>query len=461
MSTKGSDSLPEMITFFKKVSSATFEQSVFSRLLKYGKIVVRVRDSVFGSKNLRQGLQDYFTPKDTALFAPALHTQLMSSGTRVAVTSAKDGGKTACLIASYNHSSSTESSACLEREEDANKDMKIWEAAMATSAAPYYLPAFEKPELGTSYVDGAVWANCPAEVAYHEMEKLWPGDTGTLDALVSLGTGMQDAKPAEMPALVNLGFLATLRAMFQRQMDSKATWFNFVTQSAPPHVRPRLYRLDPPIRGGDDPVRLYDYEMIPDLQERMEAWTSSTAQAEIALVADTLVANLFFFEPDDDIQDQPSVLLSDRTNDVLCGTIRCRLGHQTPQLVQLLELVDGFAFTQLDAAVGDANLVERVQQLPPGHWEPIRMAVREGPIPRRASALDMMVVNDPHAHVHGAVGHAVPKFRVPYTVVVRKGSLGPLVLGVKLHRRDKRIPISGFPVTMAELKRRAGQKWLR
>jgi len=453
MSTKGSESLPEMMAFFNKASENTFAQSALKKILQYGRIVAQMRDSTFDAKGLRQALQDYFQPKDTALFAPALHTQLMSSGTRVAVTSAKDGGRTACLIASYNHPSPTEGSACLEREEDAEKDMKIWEAAMATSAAPYYLPCFEKPQQRTSYVDGAVWANCPAQVAYTEMEKLWPGDTASVDALVSLGTGMQDAKPFEMPALVNTGFLAAIRAMFKRQMDSKATWLNFVTETAPPHVRPRLHRLDPPLRGGDDPVRLYDYKMIPDLQERVSDWTGSAAQKEIALIADTLVANLFFFEPDDGIQPQSAKsLLSDKTNDVLQGTIRCRLGYQTPQLVRLLGLVEDFAFTQLDVAPGDTNLVEKVRQLPTSRWEPIRTTLKEGHMAKRASSIEMMAVD----------GHsAVPKFRVPYTIVVQKGSLGPLVLGVKLHRRDTRISISGFPVTMPELKRRASQVWLR
>jgi len=126
------------------------------------------------------------------------------------------------LITSYNHPLGNPANN-LEREEDSHKDMKIWEAALATSAAPSYLPPFEKIETNAQYVDGAVYANCPAEVAYGEMEKLWPKSGASLDVLVSLGTGDQKAKNNETPTLVNLGFFVSIRAMFQRQLDSKSS----------------------------------------------------------------------------------------------------------------------------------------------------------------------------------------------------------------------------------------------
>ncbi|KAK0613584.1 hypothetical protein B0T14DRAFT_569613 [Immersiella caudata] len=137
---------------------------------------------------------------------------------------------------------------------------------MATSAVTYYLPCFEKPEQTTSYVDGAVWTNCPAQVAYAEMEKLWPGDPASLDALMSLGTGMQDVKPFEMPALVNMGFLAAIRAVLKRQMDSKATWLNFVTETALPlHLTspgPPPSHTHPNRRKSRDDVE-YDFSYYP------------------------------------------------------------------------------------------------------------------------------------------------------------------------------------------------------
>jgi len=472
MSTKGSESLPEMIEFFESVSAETFEQGRLAKIVQYGLMLLRIRDSVFRAEGLRQGLQDYFTPKDTALFAPALHTHLMSSGTRVAVTAAKDlGGKTDCLITSYNHPSSSDEADCksstyvLEREEDVDKDMKIWEAGMATSAAPYYLPPFKKPESETTYIDGAVWANCPAQVAYAEMEKLWPtSGTAPLDYMVSLGTGIQDAKSVEMPSLVNTRLLVTFRTIFQRQLDSKSTWSHFVSETAPPHIRPRLHRFNPPLEvaAGDEQVKLYNYKLISELRGRVDEWTSTTAKEDVALVANELIASLFFFEPDNSNRvsdNRVDSLLSDKRNvDVLHGSIRCRLGHQTPQLLQLLEMVEGFAFAQLDGAVcGSVNVVEAARRLPAGLWEPVRMMIRDGANFREVPPINMIQVVDETVGGHAAV----PKFRVPYSFSVRRGSTGPLVLGVKLHRCKSRIAISGFPATMADLKRRASEVWLQ
>jgi len=465
MSTKGSESLPEMMEFFESVSTDTFEQGALAKIVQYGLMVLRIRDSVFSAEGLRQGLQNYFTPKDTALFAPALHTHLMSSGTRVAVTAAKDlGGKTDCLITSYNHPSSSGEADCksstyvVEREEDVDKDMKIWEAGMATSAAPYYLPSFKKSESQTEYIDGAVWANCPAQVAYAEMEKLWPNSTAPLDSMVSLGTGIQDTKPVEMPSLVNTRLLVTFRTIFQRQLDSKSTWSHFVSETAPPHIRPRLHRFNPPLGGGDDQVKLYNYKLIPELRGRVDEWTSTTAKEDVARVANELIASLFFFEPDSVSDKHVGSLLSDKRNDVLHGTIRCRLGHQTPQLLHLLRMVEGFAFTQLDGAVGgNVNTVEAVRRLPVGQWEPVRMMVRDGANLREVPPVNMIQVVDEVVGGHAAV----PKFRVPYTISVRRGSMGPLVIGVKLHRCESRIAISGFPVIIADLKRRAGEVFLQ
>ena len=292
-----------MIKFFSEVSMKTFSQTTagfisrfgpFKKVTTYALMVLRLAESVFPSEPLKEGLKKFFKKHQTSLFAPALHSQ--PSTTRVAVTSAKDLGQTTCLITSYNHPLGNPTSN-LEREEDSEKDIKIWEAALATSAAPFFLPPFEKQETNTQYVDGAVYANCPAQVAYGEVEKLWPDNGASLDLLVSLGTGDQKNKNAETPTLVNLGFFVSIRAMFQRQLDSKSNWANFEQQTAPINVRSRLHRLNPPLSG--DYVQLYDYKRMQELTESVAGWTKNVAAARIQEIANTLIANLFFFEPGD------------------------------------------------------------------------------------------------------------------------------------------------------------------
>jgi len=65
--------------------------------------------------------------------------------------------------------------------------MAIWEAALATFAAPIYLPTFRKDT--TIYVDGAMYANCPVRLALEGKDRIWHHDGASLDVLVSLGTG--------------------------------------------------------------------------------------------------------------------------------------------------------------------------------------------------------------------------------------------------------------------------------
>jgi predicted acylesterase/phospholipase RssA len=445
-------SITEMVSFFRGVSEKTFSKTTagmisrigpLKKLTTYTLMILRLTESVFSSEALKEGLQTFFRmhhPHDPSLFAPALQSQ--PSSTRVAVTSAKDLGQTTCLITSYNHPLGNPTNN-LEREEDSEKDMKIWEAGLATSAAPFYLPPFEKKETSTQYVDGAVYANCPAEVAYGEVERLWPKNGASLDYLVSLGTGDQGAKDLDTPTLVN--FFVSIRAMFQRQLDSKSSWEKFEQQTAPPNIRSRLHRLNPPLKG--DHVELYEYKRLQELYDLATEWAGKTAESKIQELANTLIANLFFFEPDDiegaNSPASPRRLLSDPSYTILSGSIRCRLGHGSPQLERLLgEMVEGFYYAQTrsddTAEVGRAHNWMRVEH-PPGQ---VRL-------------LDVMVSEPQHS------GHDVKKFRLPFKFVVRKQGSIFQVLAIKLKRSEKKIAISGFPSTIDDLQRRSKMKWLQ
>ena len=68
-----------------------------------------------------------------------------------------------------------------------DKDVPAVEVAMATAAAPTYFAAHEISGHGGSYIDGGVWANCPALVGVVEavhFPQAKPEDT----AVLSIGT---------------------------------------------------------------------------------------------------------------------------------------------------------------------------------------------------------------------------------------------------------------------------------
>jgi hypothetical protein len=243
-----------------------------------------------------------------------------------------------------------------------------------------------------------------------------------------------------------MGFFVSIRAMFQRQLDSNSSWKSFKQQTAPRNIRSRLYRLNPPLKG--DHVDLYDYERMEDIANSATGWTKDAGAAQIQEIANTLIASLFFFEPDDveatKLSRSAQRHLSDPSYDVLAGSIRCRLGHGTPQLERLLgKMVEGFSYTQIYSD----NIAE-VSQVQ--NWTDISHP------PGQTQLLEVMA-SEPQP----AGGHAIKKFRLPYTFVVKKHNCMLQVLAVKLKRCENKIVISGFPSTLADLQRRSKMRWLQ
>jgi hypothetical protein len=129
-------SIQDLKQEFISLATKTFENSKGGaldplKLVSKAFMIFRIWDSLYPTDQLKAGLQVLFGAKGN-LFSSAVRT------VRVAVTSAKDNGAEKCLIANYNRPDLS-SSQDFEREDEADKDMKIWEAALATAAAPFIL----------------------------------------------------------------------------------------------------------------------------------------------------------------------------------------------------------------------------------------------------------------------------------------------------------------------------------
>jgi hypothetical protein len=437
-------SVADMAEFFKGAAYKTFAKTRAGYLLSRinpshtaakALMFLRLYESVFKQEPLESALVRFFGP-ETSLFAPARKGHQQCT-TRVAVTAAKDLGQTDCLIASYNRPL-VDDRGNFEREDCESKDMKIWEAALATSAAPFYLPPFIKEETKTDYVDGAVYANCPAKVAYEEALKLWPDNGASLDFLLSLGTGSQKRKGDKTPTAVKFGGIAAIRAMFERQLDTQKSWEQFENGPAVSNVKCRLHRFDPPIDG--DHIDLYNHQKIPELVEMVHKWTHTPEIAEkIQDIANILVANLFFFEPHEKTNSASHSLLADPSYTTLAGSIRCRLGHDSVPLRNLLaSKVESFWHVEVSSAD-----TEKLKSLPKSRWT----LVGDG----SAVAPSQMTVEE----------NEVNKFRLNHRFCVKHGNNQFQVLAVKFSGIDRRFAISGFPSTLADLQKRAKLKWLQ
>lgn len=304
-------------------------------------------NSIYPTTPLKEKLIDLFT-QEMRLFGSTPQAR-KPRVVRVAVTSAKEQGWLNCLITNYNRlGSTTDQEDDFEREDNPRSDFKIWEAALATSAAPVYFRPFNKPENKTHYIDGGLKNNCPAPYAIREIHKIWPPKAGnsqvSLDILLSVGTGIQKAK-MNVPKVA--GFEAICTA-FLSQMDSEQLWTNFMEKEAQPKVKNKMHRLN--VRLSDKPeeyIALDKAEKMEALDEliRWKLSRSGPLLEELGNVASILIASLFFFEPD--LPDTPShsqrVWAKDRGVMLgLKGTIRCRLAHRKPPLKALVEKIHGF-----------------------------------------------------------------------------------------------------------------------
>ncbi|KAL2352357.1 hypothetical protein BJ546DRAFT_205989 [Cryomyces antarcticus] len=111
--------------------------------------------------------------------------------------------------------------------------MRVWEAALATSAAPFYFKPYVKRDRMKRYVDGALHANMPAILALEEKKRTWPAQKERtradalpyhetrVDALVSVGTGIQQ-KDFNIPSVLEIAGLPEVWETFFLSMDTEA-----------------------------------------------------------------------------------------------------------------------------------------------------------------------------------------------------------------------------------------------
>ncbi|KAH0162104.1 FabD/lysophospholipase-like protein, partial [Aureobasidium melanogenum] len=168
--------------------------------------------------------------------------------TKVAVTATSADGKEAMIFANYNRPQSSGDSQISVRPENPSDELEVWEAAAATSAAPFYFKPYTHTRTGTSYIDGGLYHNNPVHVANRERKLLWPAIANKHpDMLLSIGTGQnlsearrealerrssspKDDNTPNAPTNKSGGIRRTFNALYQRFdniLDAEHTWTEF------------------------------------------------------------------------------------------------------------------------------------------------------------------------------------------------------------------------------------------
>ncbi|KAG9930641.1 FabD/lysophospholipase-like protein, partial [Aureobasidium melanogenum] len=167
---------------------------------------------------------------------------------KVAVTATSADGNEAMIFANYNRPQSSGDSQTFVRPENPSNELEVWEAAAATSAAPFYFKPYTHTRTGTSYIDGGLYHNNPVYVANRERKLIWPAIADKHpDMLLSIGTGKNPSAPQRealerrsssprddhtpnAPTNKFGGIRRTLNALYQRFdniLDAEHTWTEF------------------------------------------------------------------------------------------------------------------------------------------------------------------------------------------------------------------------------------------
>jgi hypothetical protein len=250
---------------------------------------------------------------------------------KVAVTAATGAGERAVIFTNYNRANDTKVGYQLIRQDDPDHDLKIREAARATSAAPTYFKPFVNSRTKEAFLDGAVWHNNPVRIANYESKLLWPdAEECHPDILLSVGTSHHDLdmdasrapKLDRTRAQGNKGldqgtpvakkkrstafeafpevssWLKFVKARVESVLDAELTWRDFrndVVGKSSPIAAERYVRFNPKTKGPvpkmDDKMRVGEFRV-----EICRTLNAPEMQRVVEAIAHRLVASSFYFE---------------------------------------------------------------------------------------------------------------------------------------------------------------------
>ncbi|PKY01131.1 hypothetical protein P168DRAFT_329858 [Aspergillus campestris IBT 28561] len=270
--------------------------------------------------------------------------------------SGRDGDNDRCIGRRPGQLQSTQppgySSYRFNRSEKPDSEMKIWEAARATSAAPrVFKPFFHGPS-GQSYQDGAIYHNNPVEVAVGEQRHIWPEALETHpDIVLSVGTGYnpksENREPNQPSRPASRGVISHVRSLtrigidhIHNSLDCERTWKTFLEKSPPPpQFTDRYIRVNLALDG--DPPHLDDVRQLNNLSE-MARFRFTKERDTVRSIADRLIASSFYFEP----LAPPNTVENPDGSFTLKGNILSRFPNNSEQILYL-----GQAFKQRSSSM--------------------------------------------------------------------------------------------------------------
>ena len=331
---------------FERLSFESFSKSYRTGIPIFRNAMQLLYSYRYRDHGLNTALQSAFG--QGLLFGP--NESRTSEKVKVGVVAAVPGGRRPYLFTNYSRNSTGDDTDYLVREDDLEDEMKCWEAARCTSAAPTYFCPYYHRVKRQPYIDGAMHRNNPIQILEEERRAIWQ-DEAPPDILLSIGTGIQigtdgTAKSASLrrhllPRGIR-GRIAVGHDVVQSTLDCNRQWDEFVTSMrGDRNTHSVCHRLNIGLEGR--PPKLDDVDAIPKLKDEARRYLEqepirylnrhyNSAHRHIVAVAQRLTAALFYFET-----------ISIDENEKCIGIVHCRLGRAMRENFRLM-LSEGLTF---------------------------------------------------------------------------------------------------------------------
>lgn len=179
-------SVEECTRHFEPLCDQAFTRRTGGNLPGVGWLIDNYNHSKYETQPLQRALISAFSETENLFGGSRPHT--CATDIKVAVTATSSTG-TPVILANYNRFCEEKLPYKFQRPERPEIELKIWEAARATSAAPRIFKPFHHVPSKQVYVDGAMYQNNPINIADKEQKLLWPSlAKDNPDLVVSIGT---------------------------------------------------------------------------------------------------------------------------------------------------------------------------------------------------------------------------------------------------------------------------------
>ncbi|KAJ2904255.1 putative patatin-like serine protein [Zalerion maritima] len=438
--------IDECIWRFKSLVGKAFTCRELAGIPLLEQLAVMKHGSIYKTRPFEEALHSAFG-SEMPLFGGVNNRGEMM--TKVAITSTSELEQNPVVMANYNRPE------CLDydipykflRTPGPDTEMKVWEAARASSAAPPFFKAFQKHATGATYIDGALYHNCPVVVSHHERKLIWGDVTGSPpDLLLSVGTGKfgpgqprttyrdrvmvapphvaSPTSPPPQPKPATSFFIPKMAKIafdrFDNLLRSEKIWSAYLSNTAEsshhntePGIDRRFIRLNPEL--GFKVPKMDDVDSIPAIEDAVEHDVLRFKEKYVE-VAHRLIASTFFFQKD-------SSSVQPNGSGFRCtGTIYCRFKNNSDYVKALGDFLLGCLKSDFDPFF----VIEEV-----GHPESaVRVTIKKVEIEAMAIRGDFRA----------------KKFKVDASSELSMTSMS-LCLRQNPYQSllDSRLPISGFP----------------